>query len=309
MGELWQRRAVRQILLGLLPLLVLGVAMLTVLAVRFTQVVAPVNEATAQTQATVVRSGLGADRHEIELRWTDQRNVEHTSRLAFPHLGRVAAGAKTTLHYDPNNTDRVYVAGDSTSVRLGSILYGIGLVAALLLIAVVSTVVRVARRRTAERRPEGARQFTVAHSRWGLITRTWLKLREGEQSWWVPVYWDPALDSVNPNKAYPLHGLPDQRTLLVANVNGTPIWPAGRRRARQPRGEIVEDPGPRAGGPRAISLLRHLRGDIALVLAAPLLGLLWAYLDETGAAGFWVSTAVFVGVLSWIPSLYASDPS
>jgi hypothetical protein len=309
MGGLWQRRAVRQILLGLVPLLVLGVAMLTVLAVRLAQVREVLDRASAKTEATVVRSGLGAEKHDIQVRWTDQRGVEHLTRLTFPHVGRVEAGRKDTLHYDPNDTDTVWMADDSTIVRYATIANGVTLVAVLLLVGLVSTAVRVARRRSVERRPEASRQFTVAHSRWGLVTRTWLRLREGEQSWWVPVYWDPALDTVNPRKAYPVHGLPDQRSLLVAQVNGTPIWPAGRRRSRQPRGEVVEDPGPRAGGPREISLLQHFRGDVALLLAAPLLGLLWAYLDESGASGFWVSTAVFVGVMFWITSLYASDPT
>lgn len=315
MGALWQRRAIRQMAFGLVPLLVIGVAVLVGLSVRFAHLNAPVAEATARAEGSVVRSQLGADKDEIELRWRDNRQTEHLSRLRFPRSGNVEQGAKATVHYDPNapdNADRVFVAGDETSVSLTSILNGITLVGLILLAALVTTVVRALRRRGAEQRDATPTQLKVAHSRRGLITRTWLKLPEDTGPQWVPVYWDPAVDRIDPKKTYPVHGVAGRYPLPVAEVDGTPIWPAGRRRARDPRGDVMELAAPQqpeGSEPRKVSMRRHLRGDIAFILVAPLLGLLWAYVDESGATGFWLSTAVLAGVVFWIPSVYGSDPT
>lgn len=309
MVGLWQRRAVRQMVYGLVPLLVLGIAMVVVLAVRFGQIAEPVNAATATTEARVVASQQGPNHDEITLRWTDNRSVRHTSQLRFPRSGSVDTGTRVQLRYDPDNPSTVYVAGDATSVRLGTVLNGIVLVLAVLLAAVVTTVVRIARRRSAERRPADKRHLAVSHSRRGLTTRTWITEEEDGHTWWQPVYWDPALDTLDPRKSYPVHGAPEHHNLRVVDVDGTPIWPAGRRRVRTPRGDVTQASTPDEERPSRISLRRHLRGDLALVFAAPPLGLLWAYIDESGAGGFWVSTAVLAGLLFWIPSVYASDPS
>lgn len=294
---------------GLIPLLVIGVAMVATLAIWFGRTTATTRLATASTQATVVASGLGADRHEIDLRWTDHRAVSHTSRLDFPRSGEVATGTTVTLHYDPADSSRVFVAGDQTSVRLTDLLNGIVAVLVLMVAATVATVVRILRRRSAERRPTANRRLAVSHSRRGLTTRTWLTEEENGHTWWLPVYWDPALDAVDPKRSYPVHGAPEHRSLRVVEIDGTPIWPAGRRRLRAPRGEVVDAAAPQTGEPRHISLRRHVRGDLGLVFTAPLLSLLWAYMDGSGASGFWFGTAVLAGVLFWIPSVYASDPT
>ncbi|HEY9475928.1 MAG TPA: hypothetical protein VIS06_19015 [Mycobacteriales bacterium] len=294
---------------GLIPLLVIGVAVVIVLVDRLGQTSAAARPATARAQATVVASGLGADRHEIDLRWTDDRSVSHTSRLRFPQVRDADTGTTVTLHYDPADTSRVFVAGDQTSVRLANLLNGITVVIVLMLTTMVTTMVRITRRRAAERQPAVDRRLAVSHSRRGLTTRIWLTEEENGHTWWMPVYWDPALEGLDPKRSYPVHGAADHRSLRVVEVDGTPIWPAGRRRLRTPRGEVRDAAGPRTGARGRISLRRHLRGDLTLVFTAPLLALLWAYVDGSGAAGFWFGSVVLAGVLFWVPSVYASDPT
>lgn len=309
MGGFWQRRAARQMVYGLVPLLVIGAAMIVLLVVHVSAVAAPVNAATAHTRATVVASQLGADHQEIDLSWTDNRSVQHTSRLHFPGSGKIAAGTGVDLRYDPDDTSRVFVTGDDTSVRLRDLVTDILTLFVVVLVALLTTVIRIGRRRAAERRAPVDRQMSVAHSRRGLTTRTWLTETDGGQTWWLPVYWDPALDRLDPDRRCPVHGAATARGLWIAEIDGTPVWPAGRRRIRAPRGEVTHMSTPRPEGPRQISLRRHLRGDLAVTFAAPLLGLLWAYVDNSGANGFWTSTVVLAGVLFWIPSVYASDPT
>lgn len=293
---------------GVVPLLVIAVVTLAVLASRFGTDSAPVREATQSTRATVVASQLGPDRHQIDLSWTDRRSVTHTSRLRFPKAGKVAAGTTVDLHYDPADTSRVFVSGDETSTHLNTLATDIVTVVLLGLAALVTTAVRIGRRRLAERRPAQEHRLSVAHSSRGVISRAWLTGHENGNDWWLPVYWDPVLDRLDRSRPYPVHGAANPRGLWTAEVDGTPIWPAGRRRVRTPRGEVSTDIELR-DEPRRISMLRHLRGDLAPVFAAPLLGLLWAYVDDAGAGGFWASTAVLAGVLFWLPSLFASDPT
>jgi hypothetical protein len=45
------------------------------------------------------------------------------------------------------------------------------------------------------------------------------------------------------------------------------------------------------------------------VLPAPVLGLLWAYVDGSGAAGFGIATALVASVLFWLPGVFGSDPT
>jgi hypothetical protein len=52
-----------------------------------------------------------------------------------------------------------------------------------------------------------------------------------------------------------------------------------------------------------------VRGDVLPAVAAPLLGLAWAYLDGTGVAGFLVATALAAAVIFWLAELLGSDPA
>ncbi len=71
MKALWRRRAVRHVVVGLLPLLVVGTAVLVALALRLADTSAPVRDATARGSASVARSVLGPDRRGIEVCCTE----------------------------------------------------------------------------------------------------------------------------------------------------------------------------------------------------------------------------------------------
>ncbi|MFL6127472.1 MAG: hypothetical protein ACJ73E_00205 [Mycobacteriales bacterium] len=309
MTALSRRRPVRHVLLGLLPLLVAGVAVLVVLGERFAGTAAPVREATARAPATVVRSGAGPDGRDVELRWTAADGFERVSTVRAARAGEVPAGRTVQLRYPPANpSGQVFVAGDETSVRLRDLAFGMLLTVLVVVGVLVATGVHLARRLAAERRPGTTLPARYARSRRGLVQRSWLVLTEQGRDWWVPVHWDPVLLDLAAGTPVTVHGRPARDRVVVVDVGGTTVWQAGRRRAAEPRGAL---PGPDAGDPAAVpvGVLRQLRSDAALLVVAPIAGLLWAYLDESGAASWAAATALVAGVLVWLPTVAGSDPT
>ena len=302
---LWGRRTVRHLLLGLLPLLVAGMAVFAVLAERFAAEAGPVRDATGRAEATVVRSGGGPDGREVELRWTGPDGTPRVSTVRAAQAGEVPAGRSVQLRYSPANpSGPVFVAGDETSARLRDLGYGILLTTLLVLGVLVATGVHVARRLAAERRPGAPLPARYARSRRGLLTRSWLVLTEQDRDWWVPVHWEPALLDLAPGLPVTVHGRPSRDRVVVAEVGCSPVWQAGRRRAAEPAGVLLPDP---EAAP--VGVLPQLRADAALLVVAPIAGLLWAYLDESGTASWWAATALAAGVLIWLPTVVGSDPT
>jgi hypothetical protein len=312
------------VLIGLLPLLVVGAGVVVLLAVRFTEAAAPVREATGRAEATVVRSGLGADRREVQLRWTDDRGVERTSVVRAATAGAVPAGSRVELRYVPGDPTRVYVGGDEVSARLRDLSSGIFLTALLLAVVVSVTAVHIARRLSLERRPPTVLPVTYARSRRALVRRSWLVVEDAGREHWVPVHWEPVLTRLLAGTPVPVHGRPSRDRVVVADVEGIPVWQAGRRRLEPPRGEVVreapewsrsaerraEAEAQRATtGSEPVGLARQFRIDGSILVAAPLVGLLWAYADRGGLGSAAVATLLAACFLFWLPTITGSDPT
>lgn len=316
MNALWHRRAVRHPVVGLLPLLVLGPVVVVVLAIRLAEVSGPVRDATARATATVQRTGLGPDGRDLEVSWTDDAGTARTSTVRAARASDVPAGAQIVLRYQPGDPGRVFVTGDETSARVSDLIFGIVVAGLLTVGAVVASAVHVARRLAAERRPATPRPVSYARSRLGLTRRSWLVVEDAGRSWWVSVHWEPALEELAPGTLVPVHGRPSRDRVIVAEVAGTPVWQAGRRRSGPPRGEVHEDGtdqdrADQAGraGARDVPLTRHFRADAALVAGAPILGLLWAYVDDGGRLSWLVATLLSGAALLWLPTVRGSDPT
>jgi hypothetical protein len=318
MSGLWGRRTVRHLTICIAPLLLVGVALVVVLATRFASVAAPVRQATAEARATVTQAGLGADGKEVELRWTDTAGQQHLTRVRVPEVNGVRTGVQVTVKYDPDDPSRVYVGGDETSIRLRDLAFGIFVATIVPALALLVTVVHVVRRLAAERRPTTTLPVSYVRSKKGLVQRSWLVLDDRGREWCVPVHWEPALASLLAKTPCPVHGRPLTDRVLVVDVDGTKVWQSLRKRSRGPSADIVTattawsksaerkaaaEPPPPAG------LGRQLRGDAVLVVIAPLLGLLWAYVDGSGIGGFAAGSALMAGVLFWVPALFGSDPT
>jgi hypothetical protein len=310
---LWRRRPVRHVIFGLVPLLVVGPIVIVLLAVRLADESAPVRAATGQATATVQRIGLGDDRREIELTWTDAEGTQHTSIVHSASPSSVAVGSQVALHYQPDDPSRVFVSGDDTTRRLTDLGFGIVLSALLVLGILAATAVHVARRLAAERRPATTLPVSYARSRFGITRRAWLLVEDAGQMWWVSVHWDPVLETLAPGEKALVHGRPARDRVVTFDIGGTHVWQAGPRRTRPPRGEIDREGVDPVRTDRVVGtdlpLTRQFRADAALLAAAPILGLLWAYVDDGGKVSFLLATVLAGAALFWVPTVRGSDPT
>lgn len=316
--NVWQRRPVRHMVVALIPLLVIGVVLVVVLGTKYLAVVRELRPATGTATATVTTAGRGTD--GLLLQWTDATGRVQHSRLVFPQVGAVKAGSRVPVRYVPSDPSRVYAAGDELNTRGRNFYSGMVFTVLVLLVALVTTGVVILRRVRAIRRRPQTFPVSWAQHRHGLVRRSWLVISEGKREWWQPVYWQPGLTELLAETPSKVYGSPAVNRLLPVQVGGTVIWPSGRRRTSAPKGELRQSSVRWTKGlarqreqdgveVEQVSLPRHLAGDIGLILPAPLLGLLWAYLDGSGVGGFVVATAILAGVLFWLPAVYGSDPT
>lgn len=301
------RRARAQLLLGYLPLLVVTGVVLVVLAVRLGSLRAELDRASAGARASVVATGQAPDGRGVRLS-IDAGGTTRTGVLELTRPVSVPPGTELGVRYDPRSpADRtvVHAAGDAVAQSQQNVLFGLVVLAAVLLVGTVLTGARLFSRPRLRRSPGAEAVATRIGVRQGLLVRSWLELGTASGLRWVPVFWSPELARMAPGSRIELRGRADRGRLVLPVVDGAEVWPSGRVRTRPPRGEQRQaEPDPDAPGGWG----RQIRGDAVALVAAPVLGLLWAYVDGSGAGGFAVATVVAVVVLFWLTELLGSDP-
>jgi hypothetical protein len=187
------------------------------------------------------------------------------------------------------------------------VLFGLVAVAFVAVCATALTLLRLLTRVRLRRAPAGEATATRVVVREGLLVRSWLELGTPAGARWLPVYWSPEVAALQPGDRIGLRGDPGRDRLVLPVVDGAEVWPSGRVRPRPPRGERrTAVPGP---GAARVPWRRQVRSDVVPTVAAPLLGLVWAYVDGSGVAGFLIATVVAAAVIFWVAQLTGSDPA
>ncbi len=222
-------------------------------------------------------------------------------------------GTRTEVAYDPADPTRPLVPGAALLARADRTLSALilaGTVAAVVL--AVGTWQLVSRRRAAALpvRTVPVRRVRVQA---GLLQRSWLETQTVPPRF-VPVHFDPVLVGLPSPADVRLHGDPLRDRLVAAEVNGRLLHASGPVRRAEPPGRRIDNPSrPDGSAPERAARLgplgRQLVADLPLLLPAPLVALLWTWVDG-GGLGSWAALTLLLGALGlWVGALRGSDPS
>ena len=304
------RRAVRQLRLGLAPVLVVGLVLLVALGLRLGSAREPLAAASATAPATVTAVGTPPDGRGLEVAFTDAAGTARTGLVELSRALPVPVGARLSVEYDPTAPSGVrqlvHTGGDAAHTTVGDVAFGLVMVVLVLLVTGALTLTRLLGRPRLRTRPATALPATHVVVTQGLLVRSWLELTTPAGVRWLPVHWAPELDRLSPGARVTVHGDPARDRLVLPVLDGAEVWPSGRLRGREPRGTVRQAAVvPDAGD---LGLGRQARADGVLPFLAPALGLLWAYVDGSGVLGFLAATVLSAAVLFWLPQLLGSDP-
>jgi hypothetical protein len=265
---------------------------------------------TARAQAKVVR--VDQDLDTATVGWPLPAGGQATAAVQLDATPP-AVGAAVPVGYSPADPSRAVIPGATALIaadRASGELLFIAIAAVLML---VLTLVRLLSRLGLTRRPTVLVPVRRVRIQSGLLARSWLETEDLPRRW-IPVYFDPVLVTLPTPSSVALHGDPRRHRLVAAVVDGTVLYPSGRVVRDDPRGRRVDNPSEvddsvRARAVTVRGLLRQLRADIVLIVPAPLIGLVWAYLDG-GGVWSWLGASVITAALAlWLGALRGSDPS
>ena len=304
------RRPARQLLLGMVPVLVVGLVLLVALGLRLAELRAPLAAATATATATVTEVGTAPDGRGLVVTFTDEGGGHRTGVIELERALDVPVGAQLRVRYDPgtpaDEPARVHTDGDAASAAVSDVLFGLVLVVLVLVVTSALTLARLLGRPRLRTRPVAGLLATHVVVRQGLLVRSWLELDSTVGLRWLPVYWAAELDRLPAGTRIEVRGDPARDRLVLPVGDGAEVWPSGWVRGREPRGDLRQAPVDLQA--TDVGLIRQGRADGVLPFLAPVLGLLWAYVDNSGVAGFLVATALSAAVLFWVPQLLGSAP-
>ncbi|MDQ4010288.1 MAG: hypothetical protein M3228_06200 [Actinomycetota bacterium] len=261
-----------------------------------------VTEATARSSGKIVRT----EGRTVDVRWSAAgAHRTDTVALAVP---APPVGSHTEVAYDPQEPATVFIPGSSELATVDRAASGVafsGLVVAVVLITVGWQVIS---RHRLRRRPGQPMQARRVRMQSGLLTRSWLELDAPPR--WIPVHFDPVLVTLPAPISVHLHGDPRRRRLVAAKVDDVWLDPSGPVRATEPRGRRIDSPArPDADALANSSWRRQLRADAALIAPAPVVGMLWVFLDGGGVLTWACATTLTAAVALWWAALRGSDPT
>jgi hypothetical protein len=263
--------------------------------------------ATARSSGEVVR----AEGRTVDVRWS-AAGGQRTDTVALA-VSAPPVGARTEIAYNPREPATVFIPGSTALAAVDRAASGVafsGLIAAIVLITFGWQVIS---RRQLRRRPGQPIQVRRVRMQSGLLTRSWLELDappHGATSRWIPVHFNPILATLPAPTTMVLHGDQQRRGLAAAEVDGVWLDPSGPIRATEPRGRRIDSPAlPDPHAHSDTSWRRQLRADAVLLTPAPIVGLLWTFLDGGGVVTWACATALTATLALWWSALRGSDPT
>ncbi|MGH4024320.1 MAG: hypothetical protein ACRDRV_07015, partial [Pseudonocardiaceae bacterium] len=228
------------------------------------------------------------------------------------------AGTRTEVAYDPANPAGALIPGSTELAAVDRAASGVAF-SALIAVLVAATFgwQLISRRRL------GAREAQVLPVRRvrvqsGLLTRSWLEIETERSPRWIPVHFDPVLLTLPAPAPVLMHGDPYRHRLVAVEVDGSWLYPSGPVRTSEPTGRRIDSParpdndmapGDTAPDAARCGWRRQLQADAVLLTPAPIVGLLWVFLDDGGVLTWAGATALAAALGVCRAALRGSDPS
>jgi len=303
-------RAVRHCLAAVALVLLVCAAVATFSALTLASARAELAPLTARDQARV--ASVDHDANTATVTWT--RSAAPPARATvLLDATPPPVGATVPVGYDPWRPSHAVIPGAAVLIAAdrssGELLF-IAITAAVMLIV---TAVRLLSRLRLTRRPQVRVPLRRVRIQSGLLARSWLETEDIPRRW-IPVYFDPVLITLPTPTTVALFGDPRRSRLVAAVIDGAVLYPSGRVLKDDPRGRRVDNPSEIDDSVRARAIttttwLHQLRADAVLIVPAPLIGLLWAFLDGGGVWSWLGATVITAALALWLAALRGSDPS
>lgn len=298
-----QTRAVRH---GLLTTVVL-VAVLVVLGVLGLRTVRAGADLLAPLTARAAATVTATSHSLASVTFTDSQGQKASAQVPVAST----PVSPTTVAYDPADPSRVALPETPALAAADQATTHLAVLGLLLVVALGISVARVLTRARLRRLPPQVLTLRRVRQQNRLVSRSWIELVGVSPTPRFPVYFDPALVTLDSPARLPVHGTGALRAL---QLEGRWVYPSGRVRTAEPKGRLVDNP-TRSGADAAerartaTPLRRSLVLDAVLMVPAPIVGLFWVFLDGGGILAWLGATVVVAATALWGASVLGSDPS
>lgn len=240
------------------------------------------------------------------------RFTDSEGRQASAQVPVVSAPVSpTTVAYDPANPSRAALPESPALVAADGATTHLAVLGLLLLVVLGVGVQRLTTRARLRRRASQVLTVRRVRQQNRLISRSWIELVGVSPTVRFPVYFDPALVTLDSPARLPVHG---SGALRALELEGRWVYPSGRVRTTEPKGRLVDNP-TTAGtdgverARTAAPLRRSLILDAVLMVPAPVVGLFWVFLDGGGISAWLGASAVAAATALWGAAVLGTDPS
>lgn len=264
--------------------------------------------ATRRTFGTI----SAVDGHRVDVRWTPEGGTERTDPVLLAGSPPLV-GTRTEVAYDPDAPGTPLVPGAAVLADADSSLGTLYLTATVAGLVVVMGGGHLVSRRRAAAQPVRSVPARRVRVQAGLIARSWLETETVPRRW-IPVHFDPLLVGLPSPVTMRLHGDPLRDRLVAAEVEGRVLHASGPVRTQEPRGRRTDNPSAPDTATlqrmaRLALLHRQFRADLPLLIPAPIVALLWTYVEGGGPATWAAATALLAALGLWLAAVRGSDPS
>lgn len=217
----------------------------------------------------------------------------------------------TTVAYDPADPSRAALPESPALAAADRATTHLAVLGLLLVVVLGVDLVRVLSRARLRRRAPQVLTVRRVRQQNRLVSRSWIELVGVNPTPRFPVYFDPALVTMDSPARVPVHG---SGALRALQVQGRWIYPSGRVRTAEPRGRLVDNPTTTGAdgverARTAAPLRRSLVLDAVLMVPAPVVGLFWVFLDGGGISAWLGATLVVAATALWGAAVLGTDPS